>query len=522
MKKLIYILFILEQMKKLLIISFYELKDYFLCIKEQFEESYYTVIEYPLFKYAYDSNDRISDYKEHLNQYIQDKSPDIILWWFIDVPVDVFRFIKKNNPNSFYIMYNSDDPFNMNKDLFEKAKIFDVVATPCKESMYMYKLYSNVKYVVFNPMGYDEKAFFPIGDNTNDINEKYMDDKFKAYSCDISMMFYNLCLDPNSYPDQVVGRKELIEQIIILCKKKNYRFKIYGTHALREFFPEYYFGEVAYNERNLMYCFSKINLISSPFKSKSLNIDEQTFSILGSGGLLMIDRTKDIDKLLTDCGNANNKINNGNCIIYNSKNYLDRIEHILDNYANYNNVKINGYILSKKYTWKSWTENIIRCIGTHFFDETVYANLYDLHDLKLDKKELLDRWLDGGLKRNELCFDFRVPDNFNHLKYIDDNPIKKDMGDFSPKYAYYRWYTRYTGQDDDQYMKRIIRSSNDARMFDTKNVPMEDYYDICSILNKVIRYNTRDIGLQDLHNYSKRSPNLPINMIVSNYVENVL
>lgn len=95
-------------MKKVMIISYYELKDYFINIKESFEYYHYDVCNYPLFRYAYDAHDKIVNYKEHMNKYIKETMPDIILWWFIDVPVEIFEYIKLHNKNIYYIVYNND------------------------------------------------------------------------------------------------------------------------------------------------------------------------------------------------------------------------------------------------------------------------------------------------------------------------------------------------------------------------------------------------------------------------------
>ena len=73
--------------------------------------------------------------------------------------IDNFLNILLNNKDKLFIMYNSDDPLNVNKELFDKAKIFDIVITPCKDTIHLYKLYSNVKTVLFGPMGYDSNLF---------------------------------------------------------------------------------------------------------------------------------------------------------------------------------------------------------------------------------------------------------------------------------------------------------------------------------------------------------------------------
>jgi len=492
-------------MKKILIVSFYELKEYFASVKERFEELLFTVLNYPLFRYCYDANDKLENYKEHLNEYIQDNNPDIILWWFIDVPVDIFRFIKINNPNVYYIMYNADDPINMNKELLDKAKIFDLVVTPCKESVYMYKLYSNVKTVIFNPSGFDDMLFKPLHDPNFAVKEKDPKQKYNHYKSDISMLFYNLFLDKSTFPNQVIYKKTLIDNLIDYCKKNEYIFKIYGAPVLNEYFPNNYCGSVPYHEINVLYNMSKINIVSSPWKNKSLNISEYVFPILGSGSLLMIDKIRDIESLFGD---------NETCIIYDSDNYLDKIGSILSNYDSYDVIKHEGHILSKKYTWKNWVNNIVIEYGKSHFDSDLYQNIYDLKLLNLSKEQLLERWIKEGMNKKEICYNFSVPDNFNSELYINDKNVKNDKM-FS--YIHWRIYSNSA-----TYMKKKRNSANNIFPTTMSNVSMEDYYDACSILNRVIKYNTRDKGLIELNQFCSESINLNINEIVTLYVDNVL
>lgn len=486
-------------MKKILIISFYELKEYFASIKERFEDLLFTVMNYPLFRYCYDANDKLENYKDHLNEFIQDNNPDIVLWWFIDVPVDVFKFIKISNPHIYYIMYNADDPINMNKELLEKAKIFDLVVTPCKESLYMYKLYSNVKTVIFSPSGFDDTLFKPL-DNPNFAN-KNTKHKYNHYKSDISMLFHNLFLDKSVFPNQVIYKKTLIDNLIDYCDKHGYIFKIYGAPVLNEFFPNNYCGGVPYHEMNILYNYSKINIVSSPWKNKSLNINEYVFPILGSGSLLMIDKIKDIESFLGD-----------SCIIYDSNNYLDKISSILSDYDTYDTIKHKGHTLSKNYTWKKWVDRIVIEYGKSHFDSNLYQNLYDLKLLNFNKEQLLDRWIKEGLNNKEICYNFSVPDNFNSELYINDKNVKNDL-----MFSYIHWKIH---SNSATYMKKKRNSANNN--FSTTNVLMEDYYTACSILNRIIKYNTRDKGLIELNQFCSESINLDINEIVTIYVDNVL
>lgn len=478
-------------MKKIVIVSFYELKDYFLYIKELFEKYLFTVTNYPLFRYAYDANDKIENYKEHMNDFIKKENPDIILWWFIDVPVDVFKFIKHNNQNKIFILYNSDDPVNLTQELFNKAKIFDIVMSPCKETLYLYKLYANVKKVIFCPMGYDPTLFTPRCITSYDSQD---------FECDISMITYNLYGDDSFY-DQMVNKLKMIEDIIKLSDIKGYKFKLYGTPILRELFPTHYHGEIPYYKLNFLFNSSKINIVTSPFKDKSLYVNEYVMPILGCGGLLMHDNVKDIDKILID---------GVNCVLYDDSNYIDKIDNVLDNYCKYKDVKIAGSKVAHNFTWNTWTEIIVKNIGKMTFDKKTYAELYDLDE----NEDLYRHWVNAGIHDGHICYNFEVPETFDSDAYIS----KIKMENATNKKAYLHWllYSK-----DNIYMKK----SNDNKVnFNPKeyNIIMEDYFNVCTLFNKVGNYHTRDEGLKELDKYCKQVPYIKVNELLNKYSEMVI
>lgn len=480
-------------MKKILIVSFYELKDYLSHIKECFENYYFTVQHYPLYQYAFDPNDKISNYKEHMNNFIKDTNPDIILWWFIDVPYDVFKYIKQNNNNILYIMYNADDPININKNLFDKAKLFDIIITPCQESIYLYKIHSNNKTVIYGPMGFDPNIYYNINENYS--MDKSLETYKTDYECDISMMCYNLYYDKDFYSPQIVYKVDFINNIINLCKKNSYKLKLYGVHTLQELFPGYYYGEVPYYKQNYLYNFSKINIVTSPFSNRSLYVSEYVMPILGSGGLLLHDNTKNINKLLS----------NG-AVLYNDNNYLELIENILNNYNNYTHLKIFGNDISKNYTWEQWVTNIILEIGKMQFNSEIYSLLYNL-----DKNtDLFNYWCNVGIKNKEICWDFNVPNNFNHEEYVSNNNIIDNQ-----KFAFYHWsvYSK-----NDLYMKGNGGTKNNIIPSDY-NITMEDFFNIASIMNMVGSYKTRNEGIDKLKFYTKSIPYIKINEIISKYID---
>jgi hypothetical protein len=501
-------------MKKIVIVSFYELKDYLLYIKDVFESYHFTVSHYPLFKYSYDAHDKLENYKEHMNEFLKETQPDIILWWFIDVSADVFKYIKQQHKNKIFIMYNSDDPMNLTKELFDRAKIFDIVITPCKETMYLYKLYSNVPVVLFGPMGYDPTLFKQI--DSENLNEEFIGEnssnrirrtefigenssnRMSEFDCDISMIVYNL-LDDDFYSSQVVKRKKLIYDIIELCDDGNYKFKLYGTPILKELYPKNYCGEIPYYNLNFLFNSSKINLVSSPFKDKNTHVSEYVMPIIACGGLLLHDKTKHIHKVLN------------NCVLYDENTYLNKVIKILKNYNKYTNMKNNAVFTAKNYSWDIWVENIVKEIGKMWFDEDAYKKLYDIDE---SPQTPLEYWLNIGIKKKQICYNFSVPNSFDSETYIEKNNLISESKTDIRK-VYLHWYIN---SKDTIYLKKKICTIANFNPSDY-NIIMEDYFNVCSIFNEVAKYNTRDMALKKLNNYCTSTPNIKINDLLNKYVE---
>ncbi|QKF94562.1 hypothetical protein QKU48_gp1104 [Fadolivirus algeromassiliense] len=487
-------------MKKILLIGFYEPREHIICIKQQFEENNFIVDNYPLFKYIHDTKSKIQNVKDHLNMYIKDTNPDIVLWLFLDVDITIFTHIKQNNPNIYYIMYNSDDPVNFTIDILEKAKIFNIVITPCAEYVTKYKLYSGVETVLHIPAPFDNKYYYPL-----DTIQQIDSDTHKKYSCDISMFCLNLLENTTRYMNQYINRKSMIDELIKYSTNNNKIFKIYGPQFLKEIYKNNYGGIVNYNEMIYMLNYSKINISTHVDYTKSLCLNEHDSKILGSGGLLLIDPIKDIDKILT---------NGLNCIIMNKDNYIQQIDNILKNYDVYSQIKKNGYNLSENFKYDHWIRKIIIEIGKHFFSPEFYSELYDLKNMNND--ELLNHWITEGIDKKHLCYAFKIPDNFNVEKYIDHSKTQeKDL-----KKIYLEWMT--SGKDNRFIIQKSIYVSNSIPKMTLENsdfeITTEEVFDIMHIFNKISNVYETKQGIEHLKELSIQNPNLKINDLLDTYI----
>lgn len=365
-------------MKRLCIISFYELKEHLIHIKDIFTSFHYTVSHYPLFQYAYDSNDKIPNYTEHMSNFLADF--DIVFWYFLDVPIDTFVHVKRNNPNICFIMYNSDDPNNFNLELLEKAKIFDIIITPCLDNYKKYIIHNRIKSVLFAPFGYDP-AFFG---NRKDIG------------VDVALV----C--------NLIHNTEFITEIADFCSVSGLSFKIYGQPALSSLFPNHYEPFPSYETETLIYQ-AKINISLHKHKPYTA-LNPHDIKILASGGLLLTD----------------NKISFMDPTQYiQMADYKTQIMDIIKNPDKYKEIKINGQKFASNYTWEKIITSIHIQICKKYFNTELYKELYN---------GTWEDFINNGIKERHIGFSFNIPNNFDIEAY------REVVGELSDNKLYLHWY----------------------------------------------------------------------------------
>ena len=177
-------------MRKVLIVSFYDLKAHFLHISNIMVDKFkFDVEHYPLYMYCYDKNSKIKDYQDNFSEYIKEIKPDIILWFFTDVPVKIFRRIRKENKNTFFVIFNFDDPLNLSKSMIDKCSYFDMICTPSMHNIKTYQKRSNVDVIEFIPFGYEK-----------------LDKIDSEFNCDISFICDQI-YDEKNFPSQIIPTK---------------------------------------------------------------------------------------------------------------------------------------------------------------------------------------------------------------------------------------------------------------------------------------------------------------------------
>lgn len=458
-------------MKKILFILYYDVIEYFLTLNNEFVKYNYVIDFYPLFRYAYDSNDKIPNYKEHLKKFITENKYDIIFWFFLDVPVDVFHHIKSNN--IYFVMFNFDDPLNMSELLLEKSKIFNSIYTFCNENIPKYKIYGNNPNVNF---------IVPFADN-NFYHKKIP----KKYDISIFIPIWIVSEQHN------INIKDFIGNIISYSKKKNRVFKIFGNLILKNMFPDNYVNYPSYYELNDIFNSTKINICLHMHNNYDKYITFTEIQIISSKNLLFMDKIKNINQIISDY----------ECVYIDRIKYINQIEFILQNYntSPIQSIIQKGYEKSKIYSANNFVKQIHINIMKYFFCPDIYSKLYDLEM----SPNLFHQWTSGDMM--QICYDFEVPSDFDYRSYAIDNNISADSySDIKIKKIFAHWIQN--GKND-IYMKKS------ANFFDIPNIDPDQWIELNHIFNDIRRDKKNITELQIFcENYSK----LDINYFLDTYL----
>jgi Glycosyl transferases group 1 len=319
-------------MVKICLISYYGIRESLLCASNSLKKYEHNVINFSLMENERNENkDTVYDM---LIETVKNNNIDVILWWYISLSTDKMKYIIENI-NTKNIFFSWDDPNGWDdRDMYGKAKYFDCVFTCCKDMVNKY-LENGAKSSYHLFPGFDPKINYPIN-----VADKMID---TIYNCDISIVCTNLYENDNYDMKQFINRKELVD--IIYQNREKFKFHIYGPPFLKELYPDCYKKEVPYSELNQVFNGSKINICTHTHCQYEQYFNERTFLILGSGGLLYIDKVKGIEKLFE---------NGKDCIYINKYNYIDQICHIINNYNDYSKIKKSGNNKSYQYTWDEW------------------------------------------------------------------------------------------------------------------------------------------------------------------------
>lgn len=496
-------------MRKLLIICFYELKDYLTSISTAFTKKHkWDVVAYPLYMYCYDKFSKIDNYADHLSNFFKKEKPDVVLWWFNDVELSIFTRIKKEYPDPFYIIYNYADPMNINKIYLNRCTIFNHVITVCQCNMLTYKMKSKNKYVDFFPFGFDPKIFYPH--NT----PKALASLNQKYKSDISFICDSLYTDSR---EQLIERKKIINDMYDYCKTNNLIFCVYGPDFISHFAKDAYKGDVKYTDIPSIALLSKINIITHPDSKKKLGLcNPNLIPILACGGIVLMDKINGSELFFNN--------NKKTVFMYTKDNLTSEIATIINLYKNnvklLDDIRYNATKFVDQYSWDKFAEKIYLRYMQDKFNGDIYSKVYKIPpETTLEHMQKI--WYISYLKGEyQIPFEIYVPSNFDMDNYRSYNGLKKE--DITDTAVYIHWYANGKNAD---YLKRYkvhkgdISGNSDELSGSLYNVTTTKLFDLFRGFNMMCIYNDLDTGLDTLNMISKQNPMIKINDALEKYID---
>jgi len=405
-------------MFKIILTSYYGLKESIFLAIQALTEIDIEIIDYPLFQYSRDVNDRKSNYLEEFIKFVSFHEPfDGFLFWCLTFTTAELKILKETFPHVLFTFFNWDDPQSWNEkdmDIANKAKFFDIVYTSCKECC---KWYTDcgTRIAVWCPPGFDPSVHFPKPNS--------------AYTCDVSLCATQLYSEEEQ-PNQYISRKKLVDAIVA---DGTIDFRLYGPEKFKNQYPKNYHGFIYYENTSLVYFNSKINICHHVVSNKRGYINERVMLVAGSGGLIFIDPVVGLEDIF---------VPNKECIMMKDKNpqkIIEQIKEILSQREKYNEIANNARERAlKNYTWKHWAERIQKELVRIKFDKNFYLSFNKIspEDLIPFQGDVFKHWENIGKFENYLPFTLNVPENFNYKLYSIINGLES-FENSEKAYAHY-------------------------------------------------------------------------------------
>lgn len=263
-----------------------------------------------------------------LVEKVDNFKPDMLLVWHRGMKEELYKLVRDKVKK--IIIFNWDDPHSCKERGCEEylscMKYMDKAFSCCEETKNIY-LSNGCK---------DWQYLIPMYGDFH----KY--DYDKKYECDISLICTNLY---DSFKDQPMRRRDLVNE---LYKNEDINFHLYAPPHIGKQYPRCYKGEIPYEINRKVFSSSKINISTHCTQGEGY-VNERCITILASGGLLLVDNVKGIDKLFGDCCVVMKDINN----------VIDQIRDILNNYDKYEHLKKRGLEVVKRYHVGEWCKTLL-------------------------------------------------------------------------------------------------------------------------------------------------------------------
>lgn len=254
----------------------------------------WTVVDFPLFRYKCDANDKTPDYLSMLCEAVVRSRADCVLLWHHGLDDSEIKQVKSTvPPRTKFVIYNWDDPYSWRdagSHVPRLAPFLDGALTCCTGSVERYRhasrsaaatpaLCAAFRYCL--PGFAEEMA-------QRARSEHAGPDRFV---CDVVFMCTNLYESKERYPHQRVNRAELCTRLYELHCSKEIVFHIYGPEFLAQRFPESYRGYLQYPQQYAVMRTAKLVLTTHVVgdMSEGHYANERTCVALGLGCVLLSD-----------------------------------------------------------------------------------------------------------------------------------------------------------------------------------------------------------------------------------------
>jgi spore maturation protein CgeB len=323
-------------MKTISLVGSFNLADGYLGAAKALERKGHTVRFIPAAKYHHE-NDKTQAVQLIKNDLLE-QSPDVVLWWRAEhLSAESLAEIKKAYFGGKFILYSWDDPlqWELHKEMRQKCQFLDVAFSCCMDTVQKYKSSGCDAY--YCPPGFDPEIHYP--------------EESEEHVCDISIVCTSLYHGNEITRMPHASRKIILDNII--KSLPGIDLKIYGLEGLEHFYPKHYAGWIPFDESRKVFHNSKISISTHIRPDGYLYINERVTQILGSKGLLLVDKVRGIEEVLEQTEEQ------PKAVVMKHDEYVDQIKHILSNYDDYKEIKERGYEKAmRSFTWDNWANTV--------------------------------------------------------------------------------------------------------------------------------------------------------------------
>jgi hypothetical protein len=340
-------------MYRCLLVIFYDIRDFLIDIVATLKRLSCVVEIYPLYRYAADPHDHVSDYFDRLTNLTHEFNPDIVMFICLELTTPELRLYRQQHPHRYFVLYSSHDPhswFVPELDLKHKAPHFDLVLTSCRESIEWYQQ-AGTTTSLFTTFGcHPQLHVGPVEPITQDVS-----------MCIMSLY--------DHLHDQLIPRRQFLDRITRSPNwsgsQPQFKFKLYGPIELKILYPDHYAGYVPVSELPRVFQTSRINLSFHTFGKYHGYFNTRSIQILAAGGLLAIDPVPGIHDIL---------VPDQECILLNLTDPIEQLEKLITKSDHLSDIARRGYQrVGRDYTWDHWAQLIWREFHRARFSQSFYA-----------------------------------------------------------------------------------------------------------------------------------------------------